>query len=272
QKAQIQQKQEETQAINDQLYQANEEILSQKEEITIQNEQLHDLNAVKDRVFSIIAHDLRGPIITLLSLLKVFKEDEELDQAEIKQYMERVFRNVVGVADLLNNLLYWARSQMQGALIISPQALALSDYLHEIVNLFAETAREKAIQTSIDSEDKLPKALVDPDILRFLLRNLLQNAYKFSNVKGKVSVKVNTTDKPQLKITVQDEGIGMEEAQQKALFKGFVNSRTGTGSEKGTGLGLMLCQEFVEQSGGSIGVESEVGKGSAFWITLPMAE
>ena len=250
---------------------ANDSISKQKEEIEIQNEQLQELNSLKDRVFSIIAHDLQSPIHSLHGVLTLFEIDSELTQTELREYMERVSEGVKGISELLNNLLYWARSQMQGELKLSPESLNMQSYIQEIIHLYAETARSKGIHTYIEVAEPFPMGYADPEILRFLLRNILNNAYKFSPVAGQVTVRAMESRDNELKIVVQDTGVGMNEETKEALFKGFVKSQQGTRSETGTGLGMMLCQEFVKKMDGSIGVESELRKGSTFWFTLPKA-
>lgn len=249
---------------------ANAENFLQKEEISQQNQQLNELHQVKDRVFSIIAHDLKSPIVSLQTLLLMFKENSGLSPKQMEDYMDRVARNVAGISDLLNNLLYWAKFQMQGTVQLHPEPFQIEDYIHESVSTFQEVAEEKRIQTYIQVEEDLPKALVDLEVLRFLFRNLLYNAYKFSHPGGIVRVKA-FQDKGQLIVQVEDQGIGMNTEKKRSLFKGLVQSQLGTSAEHGTGLGLMLSKEFILQSGGEIGVESTLGEGSTFWFSLPIA-
>ena len=251
---------------------ANEEILMQQEEILVQNEQLQELNKLKDRIFSIVAHDLKAPINSLQGLLVLFEGDYGITQEEMLEHFTRVSQNVAGISGLLNNLLYWARLQMQGSLELSPTSLDTSVYVEEVVQLFAEIARFKNIQTLVKVEANTPKVYIDPEIIRFILRNLLNNAYKFSEKGGKIIIQVTAIKNNQVKISVQDEGVGMDESTKNQLFKDFVKSKQGTDAERGTGLGLMLCQEFIEASEGQIGVESELGKGSTFWFTMPQIE
>lgn len=250
---------------------ANEEVNAQKSEISLQNEQLQDLNAIKDRVFSIIAHDLRSPINSLQGVMMLFKSDYDLSKEEIKEYFERLSVNVEGVASLLSNLLYWARSQMQGSLAINPTSIELSTYIKEVTKLLSEAALNKKIETKVEIQDGLPKLFVDSEILRFLLRNLLNNAYKFSYPESTVSIYAKVAENNFIKVSIKDSGIGMDDITKRSLFKGLVQSQNGTQSEKGTGLGLMLCQEFIEKTGGSIGVESEPRDGSTFWFVIPAA-
>ncbi|MEM6643869.1 MAG: HAMP domain-containing sensor histidine kinase, partial [Bacteroidota bacterium] len=251
----------------------NAEVSKQKEEILDQRNELQDLNSLKDRIFSIVAHDLRNPINSLQGLLSMVQEDGILTPDEMTKYFGRLSENVKGVANLLNNLLYWARSQMEGSLKISPELCDLKIFIDQVIFLFNESARIKKIETVVDLHKEASAHLyVDPEILLFLLRNLLSNAYKFSKEGGKVSIMAQSFKEDMTKIIVQDEGIGIDEATGKNLFKNFVESKPGTQSEQGSGLGMMLCREFVEMSGGNIGVESELGKGTMFWFTLPNIE
>lgn len=256
---------------NKRIKASNEEVTTQKEEISQQNTQLLKLNDLKDRVFSIISHDLRSPINSLQGLLSIVGNEQVLSPQELQQYIIRLSENVKGVSGLLDNLLYWARSQMQGELKLSPEKLDLSAIIQEVIALFAETAQVKKITTRVALGEDIPEVYADAEILRFVLRNLLNNAYKFSRQGGVVRLSAQETPN-QVKILIQDEGLGIDQQTQETLFKGFVKSRRGTQSEKGTGLGLMLCREFVELSKGQIGVESEEGQGSLFWFTLPKEE
>lgn len=250
---------------------ANAENFLQREEISEQNKELSELHEVKDRIFSIIAHDLKSPIVGLQSLLYLIKEETGLKEEEKQAYMTRLSKNVAGISDLLNNLLYWAKFQMQGSLQITPEPYLLSNYIKESVGHFSEIAFEKNIRTHIAIDPGIPKVLVDLEILRFLLRNLLNNAYKFSNNGGAIHIRVKRSE-DSVQVSIKDEGVGISPERKEVLFKGFVESEPGTASEKGTGLGLKLSKEFVEQSGGQIGLESTPGMGSTFWFTLPTAQ
>lgn len=250
---------------------ANKEVSLQKEEILTQNHKLHELNNLKDRVFSIISHDLRSPINSLQGLLLIMKYNNRLSEQEMQKVITRLSESVEGVAGLLNNLLYWGKSQMEGELNLSPEPLVLQDYIQEVTQLFSEIIKTKEIKIIIDIERYIPNIYADPEILRFLLRNLLNNACKFSHPKGQVTIKVSQIKENLVNISIQDEGVGMNEKTKNSLFKGFVKSTKGTNAEKGTGLGLMLCQEFVELSQGKIGVESVLNEGSTFWFALPIS-
>ena len=251
---------------------SNLQVLDQKEKIEKQNEQLQELNLVKDRIFSIIAHDLKSPIVNLQSLLHLFKEDRGLSEENKERYMLRVAKNVAGISDLLNNLLYWARFQMQGKLQLNPQSLDLNVYLRESAEQFSDLTNEKKLELNLEQGEHLPPALVDAEVLRFLIRNLLNNACKFSRQGGQIILRSENNQNGFIRVSVTDNGIGVDKEKQKKIFHEIVESQVGTSSEKGTGLGLYLCREFVEQSGGRIGLTSHQGEGSCFWILLPLSK
>lgn len=250
---------------------ANQEIQKQKQEIALQNEQLLELNEQKDKMFSVVAHDLKSPIDSLQSLLMLFKDDNAMSEIQLRQHIGRLSQNIEGVSGLLNNLLQWSKTRMQGKLSLSPIPLMLEPYVQEAVQIHLELARTKNINTLLKIPKDLPQLWVDPEVLRFLLRNLLSNAYKYSGQHSEVLIEANTFLKKQVIINVIDTGKGLDEQTKNSLFTHMVKSEKGTQFENGTGLGLLLCKEFVELSNGKIGVESELGQGSKFWFTLPIS-
>lgn len=240
-----------------------------QKEIKARNKDLKVLNATKDRVFSIVAHDLRSPINSLQGLMMLFNSSSDLPEAELKEFVSRLTGSVESISSLLENLLFWAKTQMTGSSELNPEEQNLSIYVDEAISLLAEGARQKELETEIRISADLPRVEVDADVLRFLLRNLLNNAHKFSFHQGPIKIEAQTQEGA-VKVSIQDYGVGMSESRRTELFRDFVASSAGTDAESGTGLGLMLCKEFLCLSGGTIGVESEAGKGSTFWFTLPM--
>ncbi|MEL6538546.1 MAG: tetratricopeptide repeat protein [Bacteroidota bacterium] len=248
---------------------ANIQISQKNREIQDQNEELQALHLVKDKVFSIIAHDLRSPINSLEALLALVSGTQgKVSEKELAGIFGRISKSVHGVSGLLNNLLYWGRTQMEGGTQLKPGTLSLSTHITEATQVLDEIAKGKNIEIHLDLEEEAAWVWADPEVLRLLIRNLLNNAFKFSHPGGKVEVQT-ATEGEQVKVSVIDYGVGMDPTTQSSLFRGYVDSQRGTGSEKGTGLGLMLCYDFSAKSGGSMGVESELGKGSHFWFTLP---
>lgn len=249
---------------------ANKKIEKQKQEIAIQNEQLLELNKQKDKMFSVVAHDLKSPIDSLQSLLMLFKDDNSMSEIQLQQHIARLSQNIEGVSGLLNNLLQWSKTKMQGKLSLSPIPLMLEPYVQEAVQLHLELARTKNIHTLLKIDKDLPQLCVDPEVLRFLLRNLLSNAYKYSDQHSEILVEANSIANNKVIINVIDTGTGLDEQTKNSLFTHLVKSEKGTQFENGTGLGLLLCKEFVELSHGEIGVESVLGQGSKFWFSLPI--
>ncbi len=264
---------------NQEIKEKNEEIRQQKEEIEQINETLTQtnikldqqskdlkaLNATKDKLFAIIGHDLRNPIGALISLLQLL-EYGNINQEEFVLYSNKLKANVESLHFTLHNLLVWANSQMQGIKHL-PQVFDLQEIVQENINLLSEVAQNKNIDLS-NQVEVLTQVSADIDHVKLILRNLLSNALKFTPQGGKVSVKAET-GKDFVKIAVSDTGVGMTEEKLSKLFTSSATSTKGTDEEKGTGLGLVLCKDFVEKNGGQIWVESQIGKGSTFYFTLP---
>jgi len=251
---------------------ANIRISQQRDEIQSQNKQLQSLNSIKDKVFSIIAHDLRSPINSLEALLSLVNATQgSVSKEELSGIFGRISKNVHGVSTLLNNLLYWGRSQMEGEATLRPELLSLNTYLIEAIQVLEEVMKGKQIEIQVELDEAAHSVWADPEVLRLVIRNLLNNAIKFSHSASSVEIR-SEAEGSQTKLWVVDHGIGMDEATKNSLFRGYVDSQRGTGSEKGTGLGLMLSYEFTVKSGGGMGVNSELGRGSQFWFTLPTSE
>ena len=243
-----------------------------QEEITAQRDNLEELNQVKDRIFSIIAHDLRSPVNSLQSILAFFQGDGDLPPTQFRDLINKVGVRVQGVNTLLNNLLYWAMSQMEAEVKMKPAAYSLEPYFQELKTIFHEVAQDKQITLTAEVADDLPQLYCDGDALRLVLRNLVANALKYTHPGGSVVVMARAHAQ-YLRIMVRDTGVGMEEEQRKKLLQDAqTNSTLGTKNEKGTGLGLMITKEFLQRNQGALGIDSVAGEGSTFWFTLPLAE
>ncbi|KUG25108.1 ggdef domain protein [hydrocarbon metagenome] len=232
------------------------------------SEELKELNTTKDKFFSIIAHDLKNPFITIMGFSDILLADyNELSDEERKYYIEEMKKSADLSHDLLQNLLQWSRAQT-GRIDYQPEKLNLLETIEENFVLIKKSAENKMIELNHNiSKDVFVNA--DEAMLNTVFRNLLTNAIKFSNKNGKISVTVSDNEYSFL-INVRDTGIGMNKERVNALFKlDSTNSTAGTSGEAGTGLGLILCKEFIEKHGGKIWVESEEGKGSTFSFTLP---
>lgn len=246
----------------------NLEIKKQKEEIEQQRRELEQLNQMKDKFFAIIAHDLRNPFSTVLSLSELLaKEFDNFDQNNLQIFIEQIYKYSNKTFNLLENLLQWSMLQT-GRLAPKPQMANLADVINDTIDLLKGTALNK----SINLYWALPTdsyAYFDVNMITTVVRNLISNAIKFTHQNGEVVVQVDD-DPDYYKVSVIDTGVGIpNEVIQKLLRIDSNPTTLGTDEESGTGLGLILCKEFVEKNGGTIGVRSVVGKGSTFYFTVP---
>ena len=237
--------------------------------VAMKTSELNELNASKDKFFSIIAHDLKNPFSTIIGFSEMLKD--EITTGELNksgEYAGMIFNSASKTYRLLENLLEWANSQ-RGKISFNPIPLNLNEIFKEEFKMLDEMAGRKYIKLNSRFTDDLT-IVADKNMIKTILRNLISNAIKFTNKNGKVEVTA-TSDNKQVMISVSDSGIGMTKETMAKLFRIDSNLSThGTENEKGTGLGLILCKEFVEKHGGKIWVESESGKGSIFRFTLPM--
>lgn len=231
------------------------------------SEQLKELVATKDKFFSIIAHDLKSPFNSILGLSEIIKSDARyLEMATIEQYAGIIYSTSNNTYKLLENLLDWARIQ-QSQMPFQPTSLILKNIANDIIELLIEKANSKMIAII----NYIPENLIvmaDKNMLSTILRNLISNALKFTSTNGKVGIKAISKGNT-IEISVEDTGTGIKQEDISKIFKIDSSfSKRGTENEKGTGLGLLLCKEFVEIHGGNIWVESEEGKGSTFYFTI----
>ncbi|MFC1549707.1 ATP-binding protein [Candidatus Neomarinimicrobiota bacterium] len=232
------------------------------------NTQLMEVNATKNKFFSIIAHDLKNPLNTLLTYSMTLVENfEKLDTEKIIKGIEALNRSATRAYDLLIDLLNWARSH-SGKMEYKLEEIDLGQIAKENIELLLDRATEKGIRISSEINEGL-LAYSDKNMVSTVLRNLLTNAVKFTSKNGNVTLS-SEVGKNSLTITVRDTGIGITEENINKLFRLDTFYRTlGSDNEKGTGLGLLLCKEFINTLNGEIWVESEIGKGSCFIFTLP---
>lgn len=240
----------------------------QEEQIRKTTEQLKELNATKDKFFSIIAHDLKNPFQTILGFSDMLLQNfGKYDPEKIHRYVTNIHNASHNTFKLLENLLDWSRSQ-RGAIPFSPKQIPVSPVFEEISRLFDGKTLAKKIKLTCHCGKEI-EAKADLDMLKTILRNLVSNAIKFTKPEGSVSVRA-VKKEPYLEISVTDTGIGMSEATKDNLFQIATSISTpGTGNEEGTGLGLLLCKEFIDRHGGEIHVSSMPGNGSCFTFTLP---
>jgi PAS domain S-box-containing protein len=249
------------------------DITERKEnELLIQNKnkELQELNSQKDKLFSIISHDLRSPFNSFLGLTELLERDVEgMERDEIRAIAYNLRNSAVRIYDLLSNLLEWSRLQ-RGLITIFPQCFLLNDVVKQCCDALNDVAINKSITLENTIADDL-EITADPNMIQIITHNLLTNALKFTPNGGRVAITAKHTNAGQLLISVADTGIGMSPDMLQNLFRlDTNNNRTGTNGEASSGLGLLLCNEFVEKHGGSIQVESAVNKGTTFTILLPL--
>jgi signal transduction histidine kinase len=229
--------------------------------------ELAELNHTKNKLLSIIGHDLKGPLNSLKGVLQLLN-NKHISQEEFYMLSGNLQQSTENLHSSLNNLLQWALSQMKG-IQPKPARVNLSKLVQELEGLFAETARHKQIRLLNTLPPEL-EVFCDPDQVQLVVRNLLSNALKFSAEGLRIQVYAEAINEQYLEISVADEGTGIPPEVLKNLFTPDIsNSRKGTKGESGTGLGLLLCKEMVEKNGGSLRVSSTPGKGSTFTFSLP---
>lgn len=259
----------------------NEEIMAQNEEISLINEEvnkknieienqaqiLKDSNATKDKLFSIVSHDLRGPVNQLREIFTMMEagyiSDEEFKKVLVPDLRERVGH----VASLTDNLLHWAKDQMEG-IQVKPAAFNLTDVVYENVNLITAHATKKDVNL-VNAVTSRHDVFADKDMIRLVLRNLMSNAVKFTPAGGKIEVSVDVDDQHAI-VSVQDTGIGLSAEETGMILRKDYFTRYGTAGEKGSGLGLMLCREFIEKNNGTMMIESIPHQGSRFSFSIPL--
>jgi signal transduction histidine kinase len=242
-------------------------IYVQNARITEQNQQLEKVNDERNKLFSIVSHDLKAPLDTIRGYLTLLSED--LIEGDEKRHIEKeLLEQTNYTSDLLFNLLSWAKTQMHGVNIhLVP--LNLNDLVSESVNNKMMFALKKGIRLSYSVSPEIT-VMCDRDMLHIVIRNLLNNALKFTDTGGEVMLKAVSDGKIVI-ISVLDSGIGIAPDKHKDLFTLKTHVSYGTNNEKGTGLGLMMCREFMEFQHGKIWFESTTGKGSTFFVSLPLA-
>lgn len=247
----------------------NKELNSKKSVLEKREDELKEINETKDKLFSIIGHDLRGPIGALQGLLKMYV-DGDVGKSEFLSFIPKLNEDVSHIAFTLNNLLSWGQSQMKGT-ITRPSKISLKNIVSDNINLLSKAANTKSIRIV----NRIPEntlAWSDGNQIDIVVRNLISNALKFTPENGMITIDAQSKKEEWL-ISVKDTGIGMDKETQDKLFEKSSNFTThGTNNEKGTGLGLTLCKEMVENNKGTIWVDSIIRKGTSFYFTLPKAE
>ncbi len=245
----------------------NQQLKDTNKKLTISQYNLKELNATKDKFFSIIAHDLKNPFQSLLGFSEtIYNDRDELSEEQINEYTKLMYESSQNLFNLLGNLLQWSKSQL-GSVNLIPIKLNLSDSVDDVLSLFDTSAEKKNIQIENHVDNKI-FIIADKHVISTVLRNLISNAIKFTNKGGNILIS-SYDENNKIKISVQDNGKGISQENIVKLFKiDQTYSTRGTENESGTGLGLILCKELITQSGGDITVDSTLGKGSKFEFTM----
>jgi len=247
----------------------NKELNLKKFELEESESDLKEINGTKDKLFSIIGHDLRGPIGAFQGLLQLLKNDE-ISQKEFMEFVPKLRKDIDHISFTLNNLLSWGQTQMNGS-VTKPSIVSLESLVTDNINLLSEIADAKSI-TMISQLSENTLAWSDTDQIDIVIRNLMSNALKFTPKNGLVTVTALEKNS-NWEICIHDTGVGIDQETQDKLFAKNANITTyGTDNEKGTGLGLSLCKEMVEKNNGTIWVESVLRKGTCFYFTVPKAK
>lgn len=240
-------------------------------ELKFSREKLKDLIAARDKFFSIIAHDLRNPVQNLILSSELLRSSyDSFDEAERMDYIQGINNSANHISSLLETLLDWSKAQ-SGTMELYREKIDIASLAADNIDLL----KENAIKKNITISSKIPAntfAFADKNMIGTVIRNLVSNAVKFTNPGGEVKITAAPASTDNfIEITVSDNGIGIKEEDIAGLFRIDVQKKTrGTAKEKGTGLGLLLCKEFIEKNKGSVKVVSTPGKGSDFTFTLPV--
>jgi two-component system sensor histidine kinase/response regulator len=250
------------------LEDTNSKLLEVKKEVEIKAEMLRKSNQTKDKIFSIVSHDLRSPLAALKSLFTLL-EAKSLASDELKIFVPELGKRIVYATDIVEELLHWSQSQMD-VIESNPVAIGLKELLEKKVLRFTQAALDKGVNLVLTSVPEDYSVCADLNMVKTVLRNLITNAIKFCR-RGDTITVTAMAEGDRIRICVADTGIGIKPEDCSRIFREQGFTTYGTAHEKGTGLGLTLCKEFVEKNGGKIWMESEWGKGTMFCFTLPIA-
>lgn len=253
-------------ATNKTLLEKNEKIEKQKAEIEQKAAELSELNSLKNKLFSVISHDMKTPMYALRNL---FRSMQQLNMSgrEIKSIIPDVVNDLNYTTGLMENLLHWVKSQMHSA-SISPDEFDMTEITDEAIHVYELQAATKKVTLKREMDEPF-LVFADKDMVTLVLRNLLSNAIKFTPANGRVTIKINR-EFPYCRVSIIDNGIGMDQDTMEKIQENNYFSTSGTAEESGTGLGLMLSRDFLSKNGGELAIESEPGKGSVFSFTLPL--
>lgn len=234
------------------------------------NQELQELNATRDKFFSIIAHDLRAPFDALMNFPEIMlMRFDTMSQERMREMLERMHQTARSTYQLLQNLLTWARMQ-KGHLPYEPQPVRLKDTAAQVFRVLGENARQKNL-TLVNTIAQEILVQADPSMAETVLRNLVSNALKFTPSGGQITLAAQAAPQPNfIEVSVTDTGVGIAAEDIEKVFRlDAKHSTRGTANERGSGLGLMLCREMVQKHGGEISIRSAVGEGTTVAFTLP---
>lgn len=253
------------QSLEHKVEERTSEIQAKNRLLEQQKEELEQLNQLKAKLFSVLAHDMRSPLGTLQSLLSIADKDL-LPPEDFKRILHNIDTRLGHTTEMLEKLLTWANSQLKGAKV-NPRQVEVKPWLESLAHFYILSARQKEIDMFLNIEEGL-SFYADPDQIALALGNLVNNAIKFTPRGGVIRI-VAYADPEGVGIKVIDNGVGLSPERQQKITGYGMDSTVGTDGEKGTGLGLIIWRDFVTQNGGRFGIDSEEGKGATFYFVLP---
>ena len=264
----LQKQKEEIAIINTELELLNIEVNSQMTLTAEQNVELEKLNTLKNKFFSIVSHDLRGPLANLQMLFRLYREGE-LNDTELRELLGKLEETIYSTSTFLDNLLEWSKSQLEG-MTVRPSVFYPADLIAENIRLMETSTNIKGLTVNAIADPHIT-AYADSNMINIVIRNLLGNSVKFCNPGDSITMEIRTNGDKVL-FSIADTGPGISEADLERLFNLEHTVSKGTYGEKGHHLGLILCRDMVLQNNGKIWVVSELGSGTVFWVELPMSE
>jgi len=262
------QQKEEIATINKELEALNEEMNAQMEVVGAQNIELERLNSIKNKFFSIISHDLRGPLSTLQTLFSIYRQGD-ISAEDFGMLLSRLEDTLLTTGSFLDNLLEWSKNQLEG-IIVKPVNFNIADCIAENIQLFESKIGLKNLKVDNSKVEPL-QVYADRDMISLVVRNLLSNSIKFCSPGDEITFSTKSGDNS-VAIAIHDTGPGISETDRENLFNLEHTISSGTQNEKGNHLGLILCRDMLIQNNGSIRFETKKGEGTTFWVELPGTE
>ncbi len=250
------------------LFQTQKKISSERDYISTQKEKYEKLNTTKNQFFSIISHDLRSPFNTLIGYFSLLLQNEEKDFMVKRDEILRIYFHIRRTYNLLNNILVWGKSQLRNN-YFQPQTYVIKDIIYENKDLFKEIASSKNIKITYIIDD-YEFVYCDKEMIGTIIRNLVLNALKFTKSSGEVTIIARKHTQKEIEVAVIDTGIGISLKTKRKILKADEQYTTpGTDNEEGSGIGLMICQEFLNLHQKQLNIDSKVNHGSKFYFFLP---